>query len=195
MNRAEVNADSNQTCSTGLHFCSLSYLSGYHGGEGVIIIVKVDPADVVSIPVEYRNTKGRCCRYTVIKVYRDEVDPSKELFDGPLYKEDGKTVVEKKAKVNFWNVRDARGHFVKREATRPVRKATVSAPVKKGKKVTKVEKTKKVQTNYHNKRGCDGRFIKKEALKNAPVYGRKPTGEKYWNMRDSKGHFLPRMKM
>ena len=30
------------------------------------MIVKIDPADVVSIPVDYNNSKGRCCKYEVI---------------------------------------------------------------------------------------------------------------------------------
>ena len=60
-----VDEDKNNTCSYGLHFCSQSYLSHYHGGDGKVVIVKINPADVVAIPADYNNAKGRCCKYVV----------------------------------------------------------------------------------------------------------------------------------
>lgn len=64
MPRNEVNDDKDQTCSEGLHFCSESYLSEFSGER--VVILKINPADVVSIPSDYKNTKGRTCKYTVI---------------------------------------------------------------------------------------------------------------------------------
>jgi hypothetical protein len=64
MERNQVNDDKNQTCSAGLHFCSESYLNHF-GGERTVI-VKINPRDVVSIPTDYNNAKGRACRYEVI---------------------------------------------------------------------------------------------------------------------------------
>jgi len=64
MERHEVNDNKDQTCSTGLHFCGMSYLSHF-GGERTVI-VKINPADVVSIPSDYNDAKGRACRYEVI---------------------------------------------------------------------------------------------------------------------------------
>ncbi len=64
MPRNSVNDDKDQTCSTGLHFCSESYLS--HFGGSRIVVVKINPADVVSIPVDYNNAKGRACRYLIV---------------------------------------------------------------------------------------------------------------------------------
>ncbi len=63
--RNKVNADKNETCAAGLHFCSQEYL-GFYGGGGRTVIVEINPRDVVSIPVDYNNAKGRCCRYTVV---------------------------------------------------------------------------------------------------------------------------------
>ena len=54
-------------CSTGLHFCGLSYLTCF-GGERVMI-VKVNPKDVTSIPSDYNFAKGRCCGYEVVEEY------------------------------------------------------------------------------------------------------------------------------
>ena len=64
MERNKVDDDKNNTCSTGLHFCGMSYLSHF-GGERTVI-VKINPADVVSIPSDYNDAKGRACRYEVI---------------------------------------------------------------------------------------------------------------------------------
>ncbi len=71
MERYRVDDDQNRTCSTGLHFCSRDYLSHF-GGER-IVIVKINPRDVVSIPTDYNDSKGRACRYEVV----DEIDKEK----------------------------------------------------------------------------------------------------------------------
>lgn len=69
MDRGDVDDQRNNLCSKGLHFCSEGYLPSYYGG-GATIVVKIDPADVVSIPSDYDNAKGRACKYVVM----NEVD-------------------------------------------------------------------------------------------------------------------------
>ena len=64
MPRNQVNDDKNQTCSEGLHFCSQEYLGSF-GGDRVMIL-KINPKDVVSIPSDYNRSKGRACRYEII---------------------------------------------------------------------------------------------------------------------------------
>ena len=71
MDRNTVDDDQNRTCSVGLHFCSRDYLNHF-GGERIIVL-KINPRDVVSIPVDYSDSKGRCCKYQVI----DEIDKDK----------------------------------------------------------------------------------------------------------------------
>lgn len=68
MDRDKVDTDCTRGCSTGLHFCSVSYLSGYGSRDrgDVVIVLKINPADVMSIPKEYHLDKGRACRYEVI---------------------------------------------------------------------------------------------------------------------------------
>jgi hypothetical protein len=66
MPRDEVCADRHDTCSRGLHFCSFDYLSGYQGDTGHVVICKINPADVVAIPSDYNNTKGRAWTYEII---------------------------------------------------------------------------------------------------------------------------------
>jgi hypothetical protein len=79
MERNEVDDNKDRTCSTGLHFCSQDYLNHF-GGERVVI-VKINPRDVVSIPSDYNDSKGRACRYEVVGELG--VDPD-EAFDKPV---------------------------------------------------------------------------------------------------------------
>lgn len=65
MDRNKVNEDPNKTCEQGLHFCSRSYLPHYNPGQHTMVL-KINPADVVAIPTDYNDAKGRCCRYVVI---------------------------------------------------------------------------------------------------------------------------------
>lgn len=66
MPRNMVDDRSENTCSAGLHFCSQAYLPHYNGGKGQVLLLKIDPADVVSIPTDYNNAKGRACKYFVL---------------------------------------------------------------------------------------------------------------------------------
>ena len=68
MPRSQVDDDDERTCSNGLHVCSISYLDHYGtSSSNKTVKVKVNPADVVSIPVDYDNAKMRVCRYEVIE--------------------------------------------------------------------------------------------------------------------------------
>lgn len=78
MPRNLVDDQKDRTCSTGLHFCSLGYLDFFHNSQSRIVVLKINPADVVSIPIDYNNSKGRCCRYEVVD---DHDDHRKEKFD------------------------------------------------------------------------------------------------------------------
>lgn len=64
MDRNKVDEDKTRTCSDGLHFCSRGYLGSF-GGQRTMIL-KINPRDVVAIPADYNDTKGRTCRYEVI---------------------------------------------------------------------------------------------------------------------------------
>lgn len=66
--RNEVDEDPEKTCSYGLHFCSTGYLPHYgaFNDDRRVMMVRLDPADVVAFPRDYNISKGRACRYTVI---------------------------------------------------------------------------------------------------------------------------------
>jgi hypothetical protein len=69
MARNKVDDNPDSTCSRGLHICSKEYLPHYGCSDSKVnrvIVCKVNPADVVSIPRDYNNAKMRCCRYEVV---------------------------------------------------------------------------------------------------------------------------------
>lgn len=72
MNRNRVDDDCHKDCSYGLHAGALKYVTEQYI-QDKIIIVKINPADVVSVPIYSETLKLRCSSYEVISVY-----------DGPL---------------------------------------------------------------------------------------------------------------
>lgn len=92
--RSECDEDSHQCCSSGLHFCSLPYLGpvgNWCGERDIIIVVKVNPRDVVAVPYTYQDTKARCCRFEVLRVWQasDQFkDLSRDAWEVSLVAED-----------------------------------------------------------------------------------------------------------
>jgi hypothetical protein len=84
LRRNEVDEDSNRTCSHGLHVCSAAYLPHFGSGPGNrVVVVKVDPADVVAVPQDYNNAKMRVCAYEVVEDVTDQFDFDNS-YDGVL---------------------------------------------------------------------------------------------------------------
>jgi hypothetical protein len=81
MPRNQVDEDPNVTCSHGLHVANWDYALNHYsqmvGGDGLMIEVSVNPADVVAVPIDYNNSKMRTCKYVVIGEVKNE---RKELF-------------------------------------------------------------------------------------------------------------------
>lgn len=71
MPRNQVCDNATVACSQGFHVGSLSYATGF-GSKTVI--VKVDPADVVSIPKDSNEQKMRTAAYTVVGYYKDALN-------------------------------------------------------------------------------------------------------------------------
>lgn len=72
MPREQVDDDSGIDCSTGLHVGSFNYARGFGPRMEV---VKIDPADVVSVP-RYDGNKMRVCRYEVLEI---QPEPQRDL--------------------------------------------------------------------------------------------------------------------
>lgn len=63
MPRDQVNADRYTHCASGLHICSRDYLSNFSGSA--LVMVKIAPQDVVSVPNDTKS-KVRACRYQIV---------------------------------------------------------------------------------------------------------------------------------
>lgn len=85
MPRNQVDDQKDSTCSMGLHFCSRQYLNHFSGAR--LVVVKINPADVVSIPTDYNNSKGRACKYVILKEIED-ADDMPSYFDRDSIEED-----------------------------------------------------------------------------------------------------------
>jgi hypothetical protein len=92
--RSEVDTNRENLCSIGLHFCSRSYLPEFGRGDGVrVVLVKVNPTDVVSIPADYENAKGRTWKYEVVQEitglspYEINLPPVVHVEDNDIYTE------------------------------------------------------------------------------------------------------------
>lgn len=64
--RNEVDDNCNRTCSKGIHIGALSYAQSFGPRT---VIVKFDPADIVSIPTDANGRKCRACKYEVVSDY------------------------------------------------------------------------------------------------------------------------------
>lgn len=73
LRRHDVDDNTRNHCSNGLHVGSLAYVRDFCPFNGKIVIVELDPADVVSVPEDCDCQKVRCTLYKVLG-----------LYDGPL---------------------------------------------------------------------------------------------------------------
>ena len=75
--RDQINFDPAQTCSFGLHAATFSFAESFT--RGPVVKLKINPRDVVSVPVDASGEKMRVCRYLVVEQVREAlpaiVDP------------------------------------------------------------------------------------------------------------------------
>lgn len=70
--RNEVDDERSRTCSHGLHVGTIEYVRGYCTEK--ILIVKVNPRDCVSVPLDHNAQKLRTCRYEVLSLYEEDLE-------------------------------------------------------------------------------------------------------------------------
>jgi hypothetical protein len=75
MTRSRVDDDRGRGCSNGLHAGALNYVANYGSADSGdhIMIVKINPRDVVSVPSDCNCEKLRTCRYEVVGEYQGEL--------------------------------------------------------------------------------------------------------------------------
>ena len=76
MPRNQISDDPNQSCDPGFHVGALGYAGTFGGGSSIIVICRIDPADVVSIPYDSASQKMRVCKYEVIGHHNGELMPN-----------------------------------------------------------------------------------------------------------------------
>ena len=74
MPRNKVDDDKNVGCSYGFHAGTLRYASEFASGSDKMVLVEIDPADVVSIPTDCEFQKLRTARYKVVAEYERPLD-------------------------------------------------------------------------------------------------------------------------
>lgn len=132
MERNQVDDNRERHCSQGYHVGSLDYVKWYMRPDSVILICKVDPADVVSVPTDHSCQKVRVTGYEVVELYTgplpetvyrtvsetrdyddDEVDDWEHEFD-----EDG-----------FWDEDEDPDEYDEDETSEEVERSTAPAPI------------------------------------------------------------------
>jgi hypothetical protein len=73
MPRRNVCDNANIGCSDGFHAGSLDYARQY-GNGGHLMVVEIDPADVVSVPLDCDQQKLRTCKYKVVSLFEKKLE-------------------------------------------------------------------------------------------------------------------------
>lgn len=74
MKRRQVCDDHTQGCSSGLHVGTYEYACDWAGSDGVVLLVKFNPKDIVSVPSDCNCQKMRVSEYEVIAVAREQLE-------------------------------------------------------------------------------------------------------------------------
>jgi len=81
--RRDVDDNREKHCSFGLHAGSLDYARGF---ASRMVVVKINPADVVSVPSDCNCQKVRVCKYEVMSDFVEEIT-------APVVDEDGENTI------------------------------------------------------------------------------------------------------
>ena len=92
--RGSVNSNRDKGCASGLHVGAIDYASGYGGidinnksdddGGNNLVICKVNPMDVVSVPSDSKFQKLRCCKYEVASIFSGVFDSAVHMTDSEI---------------------------------------------------------------------------------------------------------------
>ena len=74
MKRRQVCDYHTQGCDSGLHVGTYDYACNWAGNGGVVVLVKFNPKDIVSVPSDCECQKMRVSSYEVISVAREQLE-------------------------------------------------------------------------------------------------------------------------
>ena len=127
MPRNNVCDDATHGCAEGFHAGTYEYASSFgRSGTSNLLIVKIDPSDVVSVPKDCDCQKLRTARYEVVKdferIYRQplntefgESNYDEDGYDEDDYDDEDKDTHCGDEDCNYHNHRDSRGRFMKKQ--------------------------------------------------------------------------------
>lgn len=113
MARPDVNDDGRIGCGTGFHAGNQDYVLQYGDCESIVVLVKINPKDVVSCPNDYSYQKLRCCEYEVIS----HIGTVKQIRENGWCFTSNSAAKQDKLpdhvvnQVNYHNKRDSLGRF------------------------------------------------------------------------------------
>ena len=74
MKRRQVCDDHTQGCSSGLHVGTYDYANEWAGNSGVVVLVRFNPKDIVSVPSDCQFSKMRVSEYEVVSIAREQLE-------------------------------------------------------------------------------------------------------------------------
>jgi hypothetical protein len=93
VSRSTVDSNRDNGCGHGLHVGAIDYAKSYGGidlddedndGGNRLMICKVNPRDVVSVPSDHKFQKLRCCRYEVVAEFDSIFDKVVHMTDSDI---------------------------------------------------------------------------------------------------------------
>jgi len=93
VSRSSVDSNRDNGCGHGLHVGAIDYAKSYGGidlddedndGGNRLMICKVNPRDVVSVPSDHKFQKLRCCRYEVVAEFDSVFDKVVHMTDSDI---------------------------------------------------------------------------------------------------------------
>lgn len=147
--REMVDDNPDNTCSRGLHVGGYEYAKDF-GRGGKLVLVKVNPKDVVAVPNDYNGQKMRVCRFEVIQE-ADAMIESVVFGDVkplPPYQTDGEFETDDETEFTYTPQNPHLGSDFDKHMASELKKID-----------------KKRYANNHAKRGPNGKFIAKKKKK------------------------------
>lgn len=114
VDRDQVDDNPDKTCSYGLHVCGKGYIGHFGRDDSRLMLVEVNPKDVVSVPRDYGYAKMRVCSYRVLQELNDVYENDElgiVINTTPAKQNRGKNGQFEKADI-YKPLRGANGQFI-----------------------------------------------------------------------------------
>lgn len=112
--RESTDSNRHTQCSYGLHVGSYEYAKTFNN-EGQVLVVKVNPKDIVSVPYDTSQGKIRVCEVLPLYIYGKNPEKLKPAIKAPIVRKSGKLYGVRPDGSKFWNKRGNGGRFITKE--------------------------------------------------------------------------------